>query len=680
MINRSLKLAFLILGALLSSAFSTALDAESLRGVTTSHIDRKADPCIDFNQFANGAWLDANEIPPDRASWGAWGELYEANIQQLKSVIEASAASQRTPGSIEQKIADFHAAAMDTAAIEAAGIKPLAAELKAIADIKTAADLETAIARLHRLGINIPFGVWVYQDAKNSRLNIANIHQSGLGLPDREYYLSDDAETAEIRGKYQQHVRRILELAGDSPEIATNAAERILAFETRLAKASMTPVQQRDPDSTYNSMSIAELTGHSGNFNWQRYFAALGQADPGRVNVAQKVFVQEVGVMSRETSLDDWKAYLRFHLLESAAPYLSSAFVNEDFDFNARTMQGRKELRPRWKRVINQMDNSLGELLGRLYVEKYFPASSKQHVEQMVVNLKAALRDRLAAIDWITEPTRLQAFRKLDAINWKIGYPAKWRDHSTLTIKTDSYAQNVFRATEYAAQFEIDKINKPYDPNEFGMTPPTINAYYSALSNEIVFPAGILQPPFFDPGVDDAINYGAIGAVIGHELTHGFDDEGRKYDAEGNLKEWWTPEDAAKFEERAEMIRQQYSQYVAIDTFKVNGDLTSGENIADLGGLRIAYYAYKKSLEGKPAPPVIDGFTAEQRFFIGFAHIWRSKIRPEAEKMYLGTDPHSPDRFRINGTLANMPEFAEAFGCQPGKSLLRPAEQLVKIW
>lgn len=669
----------LALGLIALLATMPTLTAEQLRGANVAHLDRTADPCANFYEFANGTWLKNNEIPPDRASWGAWGELYENNIQQLKSVIEDAIEANAAPGTIEQKVADFYRTAIDSAAVEKAGIEPLAEELNRIAAIKDAASLQDAIARLNLIAVNVPFELWVYQDAKNSNLDIANLHQGGLGLPDREYYLSDDPEQVALREKYRAHVSKLLQLAGEAPAAADQATGKILALETRLAKASMTPVQQRDPDSTYNKTSLEQLAAMSPGLDWKRYFSALGVADPGGLNVAQVVFMKEVGAMVKEIPLDDWKAYLRFHLIEAAAPYLSSAFVNEQFDFNGRILQGRKELRPRWKRVIATMDFAVGELLGRAYVARYFTPESKHHVEQMVINLKAALHDRLAAIDWISEPTRQEAFKKLEKINWKIGYPEKWRDHAPLTIKTDSYVQNVMRAAEYNSRFELGKINKPHDPTEFGMTPPTINAYYSALSNEIVFPAGILQPPFFDPGVDDAVNYGGIGSVIGHELTHGFDDEGRKFDADGNLRDWWTPEDGKKFEERADMIRKQYSEYIAIDTFRVNGDLTSGENIADLGGLKIAYYAYKKSLADEPAP-VIDDLTGDQRFFIGFAHIWRSKIRPEAEKMYLATDPHSPDRFRVNGTLANMPEFAAAFGCQPGKSLLRPASLIVRIW
>ena len=656
----------------------TSLSAQT--SVNTAHIDRSVDPCADLYMFSNGTWYKSTEIPADRATWGAWGELYERNLNDQKSVLDAAAASGGAYGSPAQKVGDFFKTAMDTAAIDALGYTPLKEELARIAAIANATDLVDAFVRLQKKTIYVPFALEVYQDAKNSTRNIIQFSQDGIGLPDRDYYLNEDDESKELRAQYVQHITNMLKLIGESDTEAAASAQKVMALETRLAKASMTQVQRRDPDSTYNMTNIDKLKSDASGFDWNRYFAQMNIKNPGDINDNQPLFTKEVAAMMSSTPLADWRAYLRWHLVKETAPYLSSAFVNEDFSFDGVILSGRKELRPRWKRVMATTDACLGEMLGKLYVEKHFSPESKKHAEQLVVNLKAALRDRLAAIDWISEPTRKKAFEKLDAIKYKIGYPDKWRDYSKLEIKTDSYVQNVLRTSEFEFQRNLDKLGKPVDRDEWYMTAATVNAYYASSLNEIVFPAGILQPPFFDINADDALNYGGIGMVIGHELTHGFDDEGRKYDADGNLKEWWTAEDAANFEKRAAAIRTQYSEYVVVDTFRVNGDLTSGENIADLGGTKIAYYAYLKSLKGKPRPPVIDGFTPEQRFFINFAQCWRGKIRDEAQKMYLATDPHSPDIFRINGTVSNLPEFIEAFGCKPDAQGVRPVSIRVNIW
>ena len=654
--------------------------ASAQTGVNTTHIDRTIDPCTDLYMFSNGAWYNATEIPADRATWGAWGELYERNLNDQKSVLDAAAASGGAYGTPAQKVGDFFKTAMDSAAIEALGYSPLKDELARITAIKSATDLIDEFVRLQKMSIYVPFALEVYQDAKNSTRNIIQFSQDDIGLPDRDYYINEDEESKELRAKYVQHITNMIKLLGDSESDAAKSAQSVMALETRLAKASMTQVQRRDPDSTYNITTIDKLKSDAGGFDWNRYFAKMNIQNPGDINDNQPLFTKEVAAMMSSTPLDDWRAYLRWHLVKETAPYLSSAFVNEDFSFDGVILSGRKELRPRWKRVMAVTDYCLGEMLGKLYVEKHFSPEAKKHAEQLVINLKAALRDRLAAIDWISEPTRQKAFEKLAAIKYKIGYPDKWRDYSKLEIKTDSYVENVLNCSQFEFQRNLDKLGKPVDRDEWYMTASTVNAYYASSLNEIVFPAGILQPPFFDVNADDALNYGGIGMVIGHELTHGFDDEGRKYDADGNLKEWWTADDAANFEQRADLIRKQYSEYVALDTFHVNGDLTSGENIADLGGLKIAYYAYQKSLEGKPRPIAIDGFTPEQRFFINFAHCWRSKIRDEAQKMYLATDPHSPDKIRVNGTVSNLPEFAEAFGCKPDDPGIRPVSIRVKIW
>ena len=665
------------MAVLVIAAFATTF---AQTGINTAHIDKSVDPCTDLYMFANGGWYKANEIPADRSVWGAWAELYEKNLVDQKSVLDAAASSGAAQGTPAQKVGDFFKAAMDSTGIEAQGIKPLADEFARIAAIKDAAGLIDEFVRLEKYSINVPFLFEVYQDAKNSDRNIIQISQAGLGLPDRDYYLNDDDESRELRKQYIQHTVKTLRLLGDSEADAAMQAEVIMALETRLAKASMTQVQQRDPDSTYNLTNLAGLKKSAAGLDWDRFLQQMNIKDPGDINLNQPLFVKEVAAMMSSVALSDWRAYLRWHLIKETSPYLGAAFVNENFDFDGRILGGRKELRPRWKRAMVMTDFCLGELLGKLYVEKYFSPESKKHVEQMVLNLMASLKDRLGKIDWVSDATRKRAFDKLAAMKYKIGYPDKWRDYSKLDIKTDSYVLNVLRATQFEFQRNLDKLGKPVDRTEWWMTASTINAYYASSMNEIVFPAGILQPPFFDPNADDAVNYGGIGSVIGHELTHGFDDEGRKYDAKGNLTEWWTPEDITNFEKRATMIEDQFDGYVAIDTLHVNGKLTAGENIADLGGLKIAYYAYLKSIEGKPAPPVIDGYSADQRFFISFAQIWRSKIRPEAAKIYLATDPHSPDEIRVNATVSNLSEFAKAFSCKPDAKGLRTGAKQVNIW
>jgi len=471
----------------------------------------------------------------------------------------------------------------------------------------------------------------------------------------------------------------MFELLGDKSAQATDEANTVMALETRLAKSSMTQVEQRDPNAVYHKMGLAELNALTPGYSWDRYFAGIGIADPGDINVGQLEFFKEVGSMMTTVPLNDWQAYLRWQLINATASKLSSPFVNEDFRFNGTILGGAKELRPRWKRVLQATDSDLGEALGQLYVARAFGPEAKARAQTMIANLKAALRDRLTALDWISEDTRKQALRKLDAIVVKVGYPDKWRDYSSLAVD-GSYLQNDLQASEFEFERNLKKIGKPIDHSEWGITTPTVDAYYNPNFNEIVFPAGILQPPFFDPKADDALNYGAIGSIIGHELTHGFDDQGRQFDADGNLKNWWTAEDEKNYNARAALIDKQYSDYVAIETLHINGKLTMGENIADLGGLKIAYLALQKALEGKSRPEKIDGFTPEQRFFLAFAQSWRRSTRPEMVRQLIVTDPHSPARFRVLGPISNMPEFLMAFGCEGDSSMARPEALRVKIW
>jgi putative endopeptidase len=654
---------------------------QSGHGIDLKSIAMSVNPCQNFYEYANGHWLERNPIPADRSSWGAGSELYEKNLAVLHQILEDAAKDTRAPkGSVTRKIGDFYRAGMDEAKIEAEGVAPLNKEFARIAAINDIQSLQDEIAHLHRLTIYPAYGFFAYQDFKNSTRIIANLYQGGLGLPDRDYYTNEDDKSKEIRKQYVEHVAKMFELLGDKPAQAADEAKTVMELETRLAKSSMTQVEQRDPNAVYHKLSLAEVNALTPGYSWDRYFTGIGLASPGDINVGQPEFFKEVGKMMTTVSLSDWQTYLRWHLIRATASKLSSPFVNENFHFNGTILGGAKELRPRWKRVLEATDQDLGEALGQLYVAKSFSPEAKARAQKMVANLKAALRDRLAVLDWISEETRKQALRKLDAIMVKIGYPDKWRDYSKLAVDGGSYVLNDLQASEFEFERNLKKIGKPIDRTEWGITTPTVDAYYNPNFNEIVFPAGILQPPFFDPNADDATNYGAIGSVIGHELTHGFDDQGRQFDADGNLKNWWTPEDEKNYNARAALMEKQYSGYIAVDTLHINGKLTMGENIADLGGLKIAYLALQKSLEGKPRPARIDEYTAEQRFFLAFAQGWRRNTRPERLRLQIATDPHSPPRFRVLGPLSNMPEFLKAFGCDGEHTIARPEALRVKIW
>jgi len=663
-----------VVAALLAASALLAADKPE-PAVDLAKFEPTADLCKDFYQWANGGWLAKNPVPADRSSWGAGSELSEKNLEKLKAIAEEAAADSAAPvGSVKAKIGAFYRSGMDEKSIEAGGVGPLDAELSRIAAVHDAQTLAAAIARLHRRGINAAFGFFVTQDLKDSSVNQAWLYQGGLGLPDREYYVSDDEKQKEIRRLYVPHVATLLRLGGETPERASAEAATVEAIETRLAKVSMTPVEQRDPKAIYHSMDLDELTRLAPGFPWKSYFSGIGLAQPGRFNVGQPEFFREFSRMVGDVPFGDWKTYLRWHLLHTEAPRLSSGFVEENFRFFGRVVTGARELRPRWKRVLQAADQEIGEALGQLYVEKHFPPAARARAREMIDNLIAALRDRLGAIEWIGADTRRQALAKLGTIMVKVGYPDKWRDYSRLALDAGSFAGNVMQAEEFELNRNLAKIGHAVDRAEWGITPPTVDAYYNPSFNEIVFPAGILQPPFFDAGADDASNYGGIGAVIGHELTHGFDDQGRQFDARGNLKPWWTPEDEKRYNERAAVVEKQFSGYVPIESLHINGKLTMGENIADLGGVKIAYLAFHKALARHPAPRVTDGFTPDQRFFIAYAQGWRRNQRPENIRLMLATDPHSPPKFRVNGPVSNMPEFAKAFGCAA------PPASRAEIW
>jgi len=643
-------------------------------------MDPSRKPWEDFYQFANGKWIAGADIPPDRSSVYVFTLLQDRNQEILHKILEEAAGDKDAPkDSIRRKIGTFYRSGMDEAAVEAAGARPLQEQFRRIAAVKDVSGLLAELARLHTYQVNAAFRFGSTPDAKDSRRAIAELGQGGLGLPDRDYYLKDDDKSKAIRTAYLAHVQKMFELLGDRPEAAAGQAQGVLAFETRLAKASRARVELRDPHLNYHLMSVADFEKETPGVSWKPYFEGLGLGALKELTVGQPAFLKEVGLMMTETPLDDWKTYLRWRLIDTYADTLSSGFVTEDFHFKGTVLNGIPRNRPRWERVTLATDRKLGEALGQLYVAKAFSPEAKARAEALVKNVKATLRERLANLDWMSPETRKQALAKLDAMAVKIGYPNKWRDYTALGVDHPVYVENVMAANAFQNGYDLAKIGKPVDRDEWGMTPPTVNAYYNASLNEIVFPAGILQPPFFDPEADDAVNYGAMGMVIGHELTHGFDDQGRKYDAAGNLRDWWLPQDERKYKERAAEIAKQYGDYVVADDLKINGALTLGENIADLGGLKLSYLALEKTLRDKPAAK-IDGYTPEQRFFLSFGQIWRGLMRPEALRLMIQTNPHSPARYRVLGPLYNMPEFFKAFdvGAEQARGRVNPKP--VEIW
>jgi len=674
-----LTLAGLLL-ALVAGLAAAAFASERSKPIDPANMDAAVRPGDDFFTYANGGWIKRNPVPPDESRWGSFSEVAERNYEILHAILEdAAKKTTASKGSPVQMVGDFYASAMDSARAEAEGAGPLDDEMRRIAAIGDVAALQDEIARLQTMGLRLPFVLFAAQDAKQSTEVILQIYQGGLGLPDRDYYLKQDEASQKLRDQYAAHVTKLLTLLGDDATTAAAGARTVLGIETELAQASLTRVQRRDPEANYHKMSLDSLAALTPAISWNRLFEGLGIADRRPVNVGQPEFVKQVNAMMSSVPIADWRTYLRWHLIHRGGDLLSTAFVNESFDFNGRILTGATELRPRWKRALAVVDDNIGEALGQLYVARAFSPEAKARAKQLVDNLRAELRQRIQGLEWMSPATKEQALRKLDAFGVKIGYPDKWRDYSALTVDRGPLALNVMRARQFESHRNIAKLGKPVDRTEWGMTPPTVNAYYNSRMNEIVFPAGILQPPFFDANADDAVNYGGIGTVIGHEMTHGFDDQGRKSDAEGNLRDWWTAEDQERYKARADVVEKQFDGYVAIDSLHVNGKLTLGENLADLGGLSVAYGALKKTLAGKPVRK-IDGFTPEQRFFLSYAQIWRQNVRPEALKLRLNTDTHSPGRFRCNGPLSNMPEFAQAFGLREGDPMERLAGQRAKIW
>jgi putative endopeptidase len=648
------------------------------------NMDTSVKPGDDFFRYANGAWIKRTEIPPEYSRWGAFNELIERNNDALHAIAEKASKTPVDPklAPETQKVGDYYASGMDEKTIEAMRTKPLQDEFNKIEMIKDRQDVLAEIAHLHTIGVNAFFDFGAGQDAKDSTRDIAQAVQGGLGMPDRDYYTKQDADMKEKREKYVAHVAKMLTLLGEPADKASDDAKKILALETKLAQASRTRVQLRDPIKNYNKMGVRQLQDLTPDWNWSDYFKKINLVEPGDINVHQPEFFKSANDLFRSASLDDWKAYLRWQLINATAPDLSKDFVDEDFDFKERVLRGTQQIKPRWKRVILSEDGEIGEALGKLYVGFYFPPEAKARALELVNNLKEALADRIKTLEWMDEPTKQEALKKLAAFTVKIGYPDKWLDYSLLQIDRGPFVLNTVRAEKFEAERDVNKIGKPVDRTDWGMTPPTVNAYYNSNMNEIVFPAGILHPPFFYSDADDAVNYGAIGAVIGHEMTHGFDDQGRQFDARGNLRDWWTPKSAEEFKKRSGAIVQQYNEYEALPGLHVNGELTQGENIADIGGVKLAYAALQKALDKHPEErgKKIDGFIPEQRFFLSFAAIWRSKIRDEDQKLRLKTDPHSPAQYRVNGPLSDSPQFQKAFNIPDGSPMVRRADKRVNIW
>ena len=642
-------------------------------------LDRDVDPCEDFFRCSCGNWIRSNPIPADQPRWDVYSKLQVDNQRFLWGILEAASKPSPARTANEQKIGDYFGACMDEAAVEKAGTGPLRQRLEEIGALKRTADLAPLLARLHlqTTAASPLFGFGSAQDFADSEQVIAFASASGLGLPDRDYYVKDDAKSGETRAKYVEHVAAMFRLLGDSADTANAGAQTVMAIETDLAKASLTRVDKRDPYKLFHKMTRAELLKLTHSFDWNGYWKAIGLAAPAQINVTEPEFYKQVEAELKTRSVADWKVYLRWHLVHSEAPYLSSAFVKANFEFFNKYLRGVAELQPRWKRCVRLVDRDLGEALGQVFVSKAFQPDTKAKSLALTQEIEKAMEADLQELTWMGEETRKQALKKLHGMVNKIGYPDPWRDYTTLRIVTGDFAGNVDRAVEFESRRELGKIGKPVDRKEWDMTPPTVNAYYNPQMNDINFPAGVLQPPLFDPKMDDAPNYGNTGATIGHELTHGFDDEGRNFDATGNLRDWWTKSDAAEFVKRATCISDQYSQYIIVDDIKINGKLTLGEDTADLGGTMLAYVAWKAATRRKDLQTV-GGFTPDQRFFIGMAQWACGDERPENKRVSSVTNPHSPNEYRINGVVSNMPEFAKAFSCKPGQKMVRA--QSCRVW
>jgi putative endopeptidase len=638
-------------------------------------MDRSIDPCVDFFKYSCGGWIKNNPIPPDQSSWDTYSKMQDENRVRLHEILEAASAPDPKRDAATQKIGDYYSSCIDEKTIDAKGAEPLKPELERIAAIQSKGEIAAAAAAMVHNGVL--FRLDSTQDFRDASQVIAEVDQGGLGLPDRDYYVKEDAKSVDLRKAYVAHVQKMFELLGDQADVAAAESQTVMRIETALAKGSMTRVERREPKNLDHKMTSAELEKISPEFQWQVYFAKVGLPSLASLNVASPNFFKAMNEELEKESLPDWKIYLRWHLVHADAPFLSSAFLNENFAFYGKTLRGQQELQPRWKRCTENVDDHLGEALGQVYVEKYFSPEAKQEALKMVKEIDEAMQQDINSLPWMSAATKQQALVKLHGMANKIGYPDKWRDYSKLEIVRGDELGNVERARIFEFKRQLAKIGKPVDRGEWDMTPPTVNAYYNPQMNDINFPAGVLQPPAFDPNSDAAPNYGDTGGTIGHELTHGFDDEGRQFDAQGNLRDWWTEEDGKEFVKRASCISNQYSTYTIIDDIKINGKLTLGEDTADLGGLILAYMAWREDTKGQNLQP-IEGFTPEQRFFIGYGQSWCGETRDETKRMRATVDPHSPEKYRTNGVVSNMPEFQEAFHCKAGSPMVN--ENRCRVW
>jgi len=644
--------------------------------------DTTTSPCQNLFNYVDANWIKAHPIPGDRTSWGSFEILAERSLSAQHDIAEAQSKAKNAPGSIEQKVGDFYASGMNEAAIEKAGYTPIKDDLKRIDNLKTPEEIADFVRDYHAHGLPFVFGFSASPDFKDSSRMLAFAGQGGLGLPERDYYLKTDDASKKIRDAYVQHVAQMLQLVGVKKDDAAQQAQWVLKLETRMAEASLPIVEMRNPANRYNFVAFADADKSTPNFNWEKFFAAQNVSGEKGFSLSQPKFFAEFDKMLADVPAQQWRAYFRFHLVHHVADALSKPFVDADYDFYAKTLRGQKEQKPRWKRVLEAEDGEIGMALGQLYVAQNFPPEAKARAKELVENLRAALKARIEKLDWMSAETKKAAIAKWDTFMPKIGYPDKWRDWTGLTISRDSYVGNLRAALKFNHDWRMAKIGKPKDREEWGMSPQTVNAYYNPLQNEIVFPAAILQPPFFDAKADDALNYGGIGAVIGHEMTHGYDDSGAQFDMDGNFKNWWTADDKKEFEARTDKLVKQFDDYVAIDDLHVHGKQTLGENIADLGGLNVAFDALQKALAAHPdeAKKKIDGFTQEQRFFLNFGRVWARTFKPEELKLRINTDVHAPAQFRAIAAPSNMPAFAQAFSCKAGDPMVRAKDVQVKIW
>jgi putative endopeptidase len=668
-------IALAVLSAVAPAIAQQASNEKHQPALDVHSMDRSVDPCTDFFAYSCGGWVKNNPIPPDQAAWDTYSKMQDENTARLRGILEAASKADPGRNAVTQKIGDYYASCTDEQAIEAKGAEPIRPMLDRISKLGSKQELADVASSMPTA--NVLFRLESIQDFRDASRVVANADQGGLGLPDRDYYTKEDAKSQELRKQYLEHVQKMFQLLGDAPDVAAKEAQTVMRIETALAKGSQTRVERRDPKNLDHKMASGELEKITPDFGWPAYFSKVGLPRLESLNVTSPAFFKTLNEELNNDSLDDWKAYLRWHLVHANAPQISSAFLNENFAFYGKTLRGEEQLKPRWKRCTEDIDDYLGEALGQAYVEKYFSPQAKQEAVKIVKQIQAPMEQDIKSLPWMSAATKEQALAKLHGMADKIGYPDKWRDYSKLEIVRGDNLGNFQRAKRFEFNRQLAKIGKPVDRGEWDMSPPTVNAYYNPQMNDINFPAGVLQPPAFDLNSDAAPNYGDTGGTVGHELTHGFDDEGRQFDAQGNLRDWWTPEDGKEFEKRAACISNQYSNYTIIDDIKINGKLTLGEDVADLGGLLLAYMAWKQDTKDQKLEP-IEGLTPEQRFFVGYGQSWCGHVRDESKRMRATIDPHSPEKYRTNGVVSNMPEFQEAFHCKAGSPMVN--QNRCRVW